>query len=443
MQQNHDCSEMSEVAIRPNGYRWDEATKRYYKDDRRAQPAATAQSSSTAKKKQKNKHKQPVLAEGGLEDVTSRRNARPVRLYKAGKPPLFHVLDRLATQPLRLKHYDVLRQHSLIATFASLTPARTEQPNLSQGDTITCFDFDEQNTEVIRYGTSAGLLGKGRLLLEPRQQRHSVDAWEVEHILGAPISSLHTSQGFMVWQDSATSLGPIAQAVFGRTDTHAHVKLAPRQTSLWSSSIWATQVALGCDKKVLYARNPADQAFQSFGTGSAVFALDLQQDDLFVGTRSGHVRLFDVRQSGKSGQAQPPQILVRLQSPVTNIKLMADKTFIVAQMNGGLARYDSRFVKLRAEPITVYQGHVNTQSRALGFDICNDRMLTAAGEDGTIRSWLVASGEALASIALPSSERWGANVRETPLRYQGHSSPPLNLWISEGRNFKQYLNRLG
>lgn len=87
---------------------------------------------------------------------------------------------------------------SIIATFGKLRPARTEQPILSHGHIITCFEFDRQDEKVVRYGTSAGLLGKGRLKNERPAHSHSVDHWESEHLLGASISSVHMDQGFMM-----------------------------------------------------------------------------------------------------------------------------------------------------------------------------------------------------------------------------------------------------
>lgn len=93
----------------------------------------------------------------------------------------------------------VFTRKSLFATFSRLQTVRREQPNLSNGDTITCFDFDKEDPEVLRYGTSAGLLGRGRFVDPSCRQDRSVDEWEMEHILGAPISSVHMHQGFVVY----------------------------------------------------------------------------------------------------------------------------------------------------------------------------------------------------------------------------------------------------
>lgn len=94
-------------------------------------------------------------------------------------------------------HTACANRRSLIATFASLQKGRVEQPNLSLGDDIICFEFDKDNPEILRYGTSAGLVGRGRFSDSPTPG-HSTDQWEMEHIFGAPISSVHMDQGFFV-----------------------------------------------------------------------------------------------------------------------------------------------------------------------------------------------------------------------------------------------------
>jgi hypothetical protein len=84
------------------------------------------------------------------------------------------------------------------STFKHLKVVATEQPNLTPGDAITCFEFDKEDSEVIRFGTSGGIIGKGRINSKLRAPGHSVDQWEMEHIMGATITSVHMSRGYMV-----------------------------------------------------------------------------------------------------------------------------------------------------------------------------------------------------------------------------------------------------
>ena len=71
--------------------------------------------------------------------------------------------------------------------------------------------------------------------------------------------------------------------------------LAPRKTSLWSSSLFGNHVALGCDKKILYSSDLSRAEMTSLNTGSAVFAIEQQEQELLAGTRSGHIRAYDLR----------------------------------------------------------------------------------------------------------------------------------------------------
>jgi hypothetical protein len=82
---------------------------------------------------------------------------------------------------------------------------------------------------------------------------------------------------------SATCLGQPAQAIVGTTQdavSLASVTLAPRKTSLWTSAISSSVIALGCDKKVLTTADPSRPQMEAYVTGGkhgdgAVFALDL------------------------------------------------------------------------------------------------------------------------------------------------------------------------
>lgn len=78
------------------------------------------------------------------------------------------------------------------------------------------------------------------------------------------------------------------------------VSIQPRKTSIWSSSLGSNtrHIAIGCDKKVLYFTDRLNDEGRNLGTGSAVFALQHSANDntLVIGTRSGQIRLYDLRE---------------------------------------------------------------------------------------------------------------------------------------------------
>lgn len=84
---------------------------------------------------------------------------------------------------------------------------------------------------------------------------------------------------------SATCLGQPAQAIVGTTSdtiSLASVTLAPRKTSLWTSALSPSLLALGCDRKVLVSPDPSSPQMDAYVTGGkhgggAVFALDLAE----------------------------------------------------------------------------------------------------------------------------------------------------------------------
>ena len=79
------------------------------------------------------------------------------------------------------------------------------------------------------------------------------------------------------------------------------VSIQPRKTSIWSSSLGSNtrHVAIGCDKKVIYFAAPFSDEGRNLNTGSAVFALQHSANDntLVAGTRSGQIRLYDLREA--------------------------------------------------------------------------------------------------------------------------------------------------
>lgn len=87
------------------GYRWDEASKRYYKDDRRALPAT----SNAAKKKQKKRSLTEVLENQKPKTVESSKAGPTKRLPRLCRNPTFRILDSISARPFSPSAQDILR----------------------------------------------------------------------------------------------------------------------------------------------------------------------------------------------------------------------------------------------------------------------------------------------------------------------------------------------
>ncbi|KAL8286740.1 hypothetical protein RQP46_004268 [Phenoliferia psychrophenolica] len=196
----------------------------------------------------------------------------------------------------------------------------------------------------------------------------------------------------------ATCLGAPAQALIGTTSDNislASVTLSPRKTSLWTSALSPTIVALGCDRKVLISRDPTKPSMDGYVTGGrhgdgAVFALDLTENLIFAGTRKGQVKIFDQRSSPTSDEViSRPEVDLPVSSSVTNIRRIGNGV-LVASMDGSMGVYDLRFPK--PKPIVKLLGHVNSYSWDVGLDVWRDEFVAVGGQDKRVRIWSLSTG---------------------------------------------------
>ncbi|KAI5481161.1 putative Arp2/3 complex subunit Arc18 [Pseudohyphozyma bogoriensis] len=155
--------------------------------------------------------------------------------------------------------------------------------------------------------------------------------WRTSWMFPAKITSLKACGDRLL----ATCFGPPAQALVGTTSDSislASVTLKPQKTSLWSSALSPSIVALGCDRKVLISRDPTRHSMDGITTGGrhgdgAVFGLDLTENLIFAGTRGGKVKVFDLRASGSATereQAQRPEVHLSLPTSVTSVHRIQD-----------------------------------------------------------------------------------------------------------------------
>jgi WD40 repeat protein len=252
--------------------------------------------------------------------------------------------------------------------------------------------------------------------------------------------------------------------------------LAPRKTSLWSSSLLGNHVALGCDKKILYSSDLSRAEMSSLNTGSAVFAMEQQEQELLAGTRSGHVRAYDLRvahdqeRSSKSEVCQADDFhesgadraivdpssaadidyssspalralttcrshgWVSYQFPQRH-SIWLTQTYI----DRTISIFDRRFLPARTEPVQQLSGHINTTSVYLGCNIWPSSILALAGEDKKVRIWSLKTGRQLEAVkgyqqsllATTFEER----VPEIRLRQTGSE---LELWLADGSVLSRY-----
>ncbi|GAA5984535.1 hypothetical protein JCM5350_004752 [Sporobolomyces pararoseus] len=340
---------------------------------------------------------------------------------------------------LAIKEWHTSSRESLHHAVDSHALARFESTRIIYPDClpneeeIVKLSFDELDPAVLRIGGSSGTLATGNLAGRPELEDYTTggggsyypnDEFGFRTNWFAPnkITSLETSGQRVL----ATCLGQPAQAIVSTTSntiSMGSVTLSPRKTSLWTSAISPSLVALGCDKKVLISTNPerADSKMDSIQTGSksgdgTVFSLDLHEDLIFAGLRKGSMRMFDRRVGHSAGmkgsESSRNELELFIDSPVTNVKLMKEdpSRVVIAGMNGSLGVYDLRFastarpnsatrangttsgIPRASTPIVTFEGHSNLFSMDLGFDTFRDHFVVAAGQDQKIRLWSLRTG---------------------------------------------------
>ncbi|GAA5889263.1 hypothetical protein JCM16303_002533 [Sporobolomyces ruberrimus] len=445
------------------GYLWD--GKRFYKAPPQSkQPtrsASTSQESTSSKKRKKstlNRSNGKKVGQGARLSTRSslHEQLRDLALREWSNP---------TSEQL---HHDV--NSSALAKFES---TRIIYPDcLPNEEEIVKLSFDKVNPSILRIGGSSGTIATGDLggreELDDYLGVGGSGGYYPNDVFGfrtnwfAPnkITSLENSGQRVI----ATCLGPPAQAIISTTSNTislASVTLSPRKTSLWTSAISPSLVALGGDKKVLVSTNPesADSKMEGFQTGSksfgdgTVFALDLHNDMIFTGLRKGAMRVFDRRiKHTSSGQrngdgASRNELELFIGAPVTNIKVLEEdpSRIVLAGMNGSLGVYDLRFPtgkrfagsvpsassgskdtspRPTSTPIITFEGHSNSVSTDQGFDTFRDQFLVAAGQDQRVRLWSLRTG---GQPILPPGSSSSSSSSTAPTAPSPHSFSPAVL----------------
>ncbi|GAA5889074.1 hypothetical protein JCM8208_007762 [Rhodotorula glutinis] len=423
------------------GYTWDPATKRFFKQvhNPKHTPSSSARSASA---------RQLDRAARDKDESASRKRKRQRKTLDKGKWRAVEPQGVAALRTLDLGRCDSPArrdslQHDLRASSLSrLSSVRTLFPDcVPMDDQILHLSFDDTHRSTLRIGTSSGILATGYLARsadELADYPNDEESWRTSWYCSSKITSLKTCGDRIV----ATALGPPAQALVGTTQDSislASVTLAPRKTSLWTSAISPSLLALGCDKKVLLWTDPSRAGqMDAYVTGGnrgdgTVFALDLHEELVFAGTRKGRVHVFDRRATrgasegpSGSGRAQQPtrdETQLNLVSPVTHIRHLKEQPHhvVVSCMDGSLGVFDLRFPSspasrpspasrtpqgggvARSRPILELKGHVNTFTVDLGFDVWRDEWVAAAGQDNRVGLWSLRTGRALLPPSASSS----------------------------------------
>ncbi|GAA5906577.1 uncharacterized protein JCM6883_004522 [Sporobolomyces salmoneus] len=435
------------------GYLWD--GKRFYKAPPQTKQAPTNPENASISNKRK-KAARP----------TSTKTTREARYRSRGS--LHEQLRDLALQEWHTSARDSLHHDINASALSRFESTRIIYPEcLPNEEEIVKLSFDELDPAVLRIGGSSGTIATGNL--RGREELNEYLGYYPNDEFGfrtnwfAPnkITSLKTSGQRVL----ATCLGPPAQAIVSTTSntiSMASVTLSPRKTSLWTSAISPSLVALGCDKKVLISTNPERADMESIQTGSksfgdgTVFSLDVHDDLVFAGVRNGCMRMFDrrVKHSSqgsnrpKSPESSRNELELFIDSPVTNIKLLREdpNRIVLAGMNGSLGVYDLRVasttprpvprssnrstpaaspVRQPNAPIISFQGHSNLFSTDFGFDTFRDQFVVAAGQDQRIRLWSLRTGGQPIVPPYPASSSTAFSTSNTSTSSTASFSPAV------------------
>jgi len=445
------------------GYRYDAATNRYFKltaaERAAAATAAAAQASSSQggskqsrqQHKKRGRHAQSSQPKQQVDVKPTVRSSASRRTADAA-PALLDALASASSSRSDARHAREHIQHlGLTRRMGCLTSTTHEEPGITLGDTVTRFVFDEADPSIIRYGTTFGILGHGRLSSVPAPFGHSVTSWRTDQVLSAEVTSLNCHRGRIL----ATSFGPTCQAFYGNLAEDGHVGssviLSPRKTSLWTSSLHDTTIALGCDKKIMVSPDPTKAEMRSYGTGSAVFALQQEGYVLTAGTRSGQVRLYDLRSTRENEQEARPVIARRLSTSVTHARRLPCQQVLVALMDGTIDIHDLRYMTPDMPSLMTLHGHVNSRTQRLGLDTYHDKILAAVGEDARVRLWSLVTGkqieptqaQSVASgtpLASKSMQLCSATFAAPPsdIRFQEGERRRLHLWVADGSYIRRF-----
>ncbi|GAA6003591.1 uncharacterized protein JCM10292_000438 [Rhodotorula paludigena] len=392
---------MSAAPFALPGYVWDGA--RFYKapaSPARHTPASALRTASSAAAP----HDRPESA--------GKKRKRARKAAQKGKGKLADSHPRADLANLGLGHWhsparrDQLHHELRRASLERLSSVRTLYPDcIPVDDTILHLSFDDTAPATLRAGTSSGTIATGTLSRPPDELAwypNDEEGWRTSWYCSSKVTSVKTCGNRFV----ATSLGPPAQAIVGTTSDSislASVTLSPRKTSLWTSAISPSLLALGCDRKVLLSSDPTRAQMDAYVTGGnrgdgTVFALDLDRTQLHLSSPVTHVRHI---------KDQPHQLLA-------------------AGMDGFLGVFDLRFLptpsaparhlsETRSRPVVELKGHVNSFTVDLGLDVWRDEWVVAAGQDKRIRLWSLRTGRLVRPSSPASPSSWSSTFTSTAL----------------------------
>ncbi|TFK73642.1 hypothetical protein BDN72DRAFT_875735 [Pluteus cervinus] len=190
-----------------------------------------------------------------------------------------------------------------------------------------------------------------------------------------------------------------AATCFGSTTRFSLMDLSdPARTSLFrlnsvydvrAAHLEGSSLALGAKSKAIYVSDiNVFPPVQVLDTQSDVFSIYKQTDLVYTGSRNGSIRRFDLRIGKPRGQ---PLFDPRneVSSPVLHLSVIRDFEMLLSRMNGDLATYDLRFLRLN-HPIFRFPEHINTITQKLGIAVDpSEEFLFAAGEDRRIRGCFI------------------------------------------------------
>ncbi|KAF8517438.1 hypothetical protein BU17DRAFT_91907 [Hysterangium stoloniferum] len=258
--------------------------------------------------------------------------------------------------------------------------------------------------------------------------------------LSSPISSICASQNIIVY----TSFGPRPQILISNASTRDSVILSPKcLQDVRTSYLHGNSLTLGIRNKALNIPDVDSPSHMfTLETGSDVFALDREMNEVWTGARNGSVQLFDLRINHRRDALGDRFMAHDRQTAITNLRRIHEHQLLIVAMDGTVELHDIRMIRhsKRSQPVNSLQGHVNSYTNNLGLalDPVQD-FLFLVGEDLRIRAWSLRTGEQLG----PPQENWNGLLARTfsePIHGLQVTSIEMTdaLWLISGSQLERY-----
>jgi len=226
-------------------------------------------------------------------------------------------------------------------------------------------------------------------------------------VLERSMNTMITSVAILSDRYYAASLGPVPQIAVTpveRSDEGQIHDLPKTVRDVRIAAFTPTGVALGCSGRVFFCARVDDiqTGWTYLPTRSDVVALHQEENELFLGTRNGSIRLWDIRLPPSASQ----QIL-SLPTSVTHLRGVREAQLLTCLIDGTVNLFDLRFLRaapgLPQVPVMSLVGHQNSYTLGLGCCVSSERdVVVLAGQDQRIRSWSLRTAEQLKG--LPDSQ---------------------------------------